>query len=1449
MKIKLKNITAKLLILILLLNSSTPAYAKIVFDNEFLIENNGNAWVIDSRDDVVGNIALQFGNTVGESITFDTTNSEFNFSNNLSLGQNQLKDVAIENLASAPATPVVGQVYYNTTSNRAYLWNGTAWIDITASAGSIPDFEGVYASDADGTLTTTNGDVTINTGTGDLIVNSNDWSVDALGNVTTNNLNSGGIVDFSGATRMAIAQGASNPITCTEGDQFYNTTDNYLYLCTVTDTWTTVGTTDANTLDTLDSTQFLRSDANDNFTIGTLTLDSGTTLAVNGIANLGDGGDAININSSTWNISGAGAASGFTTFDASGNITITGGDVIIGTTGLSETTAANDSGAFKIGTFNEFDNSASVNVQDVLDDLDFTISNIDGSNSNSFILDKDNTGGDVSLQFGAALGEAIKWDSLNAQFDISDDLNFNQNQLKNIVIDQLASAPITPAIGQIYYNTTLGKVYIWNGTVWQDLVAEPHAASHIDGSDDIDLATATTKGLMSPTQFQDLADLKVQGDEINRNTIDVQLTLGENVAGSIAYLTYDNPNGTDFVANIENTEYIINDSPTIGIPLTGGSDINPVLNYVYVRESGITAFVESSTTDPANQAFNYVPIGEVMVGAVGVTATYYYVENLTNYIRNFIGDTNNRLRVTGVIWLSGITLTTTGLDIATTQGTVIHMHEEVTYPAKNTTVDTITDAFYNTYAQIDNVNYDNGAGGNIAIGNNKYHKVFIWGDIYGGLHMERQQKPPTSEYTSIAAAEVDADDVAVSAIPSEWGTVGFPIAHLILQSSTPAVLKMIDLRGGSADGGTVSGGHTQNTDTGTSENTFTLNQNNTTGNINLIFGAALNESLMWNDINNDFDLSNDLNLNQNELRNAAIQNLANAPATPIAGQIYRNTTNGNTYIYNEITWEDLTIDDFEKLYASDVDNTLTTSDGLFAINTGINDFMVTSNDWSVDALGNITTTSGDVIIGTTGLSETTAANDSGAFKIGVFDEFDNSISTNTQGVLNDLDFTISNLTGTNSNTLTLDKDDTGGNVALQFGTTLTETLLWDNINTRFTLSDDARVEGNLAVIGQTYLATNHAVTDSNGILNMGRNAAAWESFQWNDINDQFEISDDLSFGQAQIKNVAIENLAIAPTAPIAGQIYHNITDNNTYIWSGSAWDEITAGAGTTPTFEDIYGADADKVLTTSNGAFTVSTGTNDFVVTSSDWSVDALGNLIVGGNTTLGVGVTNTVSINTTSWNVSSVGIASGLTGIASIGSIDFTAAATFGIPQAIADPATCSEGQQYYNTATNELRLCTAINTWSSVGSTTGANYAFSYDTTTQAISAANTYQDIIFNTNGTINGWTHADGTADFIAGASGLYLVTVEGTASKSDAGSDNFEMRTLFNGVEVAGSQSGIDMEIKNIDFHLSSTFLVNATAGQILKIQATSSTNKASINPGGANAITQPSAKITIMRIN
>lgn len=57
------------------------------------------------------------------------------FVTNLDLQGNQLLNARIQNLAAAPANPTTGQPYYNTADNRTYVYNGTKWVDISASEG------------------------------------------------------------------------------------------------------------------------------------------------------------------------------------------------------------------------------------------------------------------------------------------------------------------------------------------------------------------------------------------------------------------------------------------------------------------------------------------------------------------------------------------------------------------------------------------------------------------------------------------------------------------------------------------------------------------------------------------------------------------------------------------------------------------------------------------------------------------------------------------------------------------------------------------------------------------------------------------------------------------------------------------------------------------------------------------------------------------------------------------------------------------------------------------------------------------------------------------------------------------------------------------------------------------------------------------------------------------
>ena len=89
------------------------------------------------------------------------------FLNSVDLNQNQLQAPAIESLATAPGTPVEGQMYFDSTAldKTMYYWNGTSWVAMDGSSTGVTTFtnaNGTFVS-ASTVNTAATGAVTVGT--------------------------------------------------------------------------------------------------------------------------------------------------------------------------------------------------------------------------------------------------------------------------------------------------------------------------------------------------------------------------------------------------------------------------------------------------------------------------------------------------------------------------------------------------------------------------------------------------------------------------------------------------------------------------------------------------------------------------------------------------------------------------------------------------------------------------------------------------------------------------------------------------------------------------------------------------------------------------------------------------------------------------------------------------------------------------------------------------------------------------------------------------------------------------------------------------------------------------------------------------------------------------------------------------------------------------------------
>lgn len=132
------------------------------------------------------------------------------FLTSLDLTKNQILNVAIQNLSSAPSSPVTGQVYFDTTDVRMYFYNGSAWIDMSGDIQDVLGGAGLTASTASDVVT-----LDINVDNATIEINTDIVRVKDLG-ITTAKLNNGAVTTVklgdNQVTYAKIQQVANNKV-------------------------------------------------------------------------------------------------------------------------------------------------------------------------------------------------------------------------------------------------------------------------------------------------------------------------------------------------------------------------------------------------------------------------------------------------------------------------------------------------------------------------------------------------------------------------------------------------------------------------------------------------------------------------------------------------------------------------------------------------------------------------------------------------------------------------------------------------------------------------------------------------------------------------------------------------------------------------------------------------------------------------------------------------------------------------------------------------------------------------------------------------------------------------------------------------------------------------------------------------------------------------------------
>ena len=148
------------------------------------------------------------------------------FVTNLDLNKNELQNARVQNLATAPGSPVEGQIYYDTGDDTIYFRNASAWINIAGDISGVTAGTGLTGGGTSGVVTVTLADTAVTAAAYGSATQVATFTVDAQGRLTaaanaTIAIPSTAVTDFTEAVQDvagALVAGTANEVSVTYDD-------------------------------------------------------------------------------------------------------------------------------------------------------------------------------------------------------------------------------------------------------------------------------------------------------------------------------------------------------------------------------------------------------------------------------------------------------------------------------------------------------------------------------------------------------------------------------------------------------------------------------------------------------------------------------------------------------------------------------------------------------------------------------------------------------------------------------------------------------------------------------------------------------------------------------------------------------------------------------------------------------------------------------------------------------------------------------------------------------------------------------------------------------------------------------------------------------------------------------------------------------------------------------